>query len=107
MKKLMITVTLVAFAAMAHAQFTFGARAGFNLTNMNESGGGISLDTKMKPGFQIGVVGDYAISEAFVIQPGILFATQGARIDIFGVKGSINLNYLQVPINAQYKLGIK
>lgn len=109
-KKIYAIILAVIFTASAQAQFSFGVRGGFNLTNMNESGGGISPDTKMKSGFQVGVVGDYAVSESFSIQPGLLFTTQGCSWDLemFGTKveTSINLNYLQVPVNAQYKLDL-
>jgi len=119
-KKVFLFLLAVVFtASYTQAQFTFGVRAGFNLTNMTAE-----IDTKMKPGFQIGVVGDYAISDNFSIQPGVLFATQGCRFsfteDIFyrfspmGGKSpmetetsvSVNVNYLQIPVNAQYKIAL-
>ena len=107
MKKVYIVLlAAVLTASYAQAQFTFGLRTGFNLTTMTEEG----IDTKMKPGFQIGVVGDYALSDNFSIQPGVLFATQGFRwnLSLMGadLKTSINLNYLQIPVNAQYKLDL-
>lgn len=109
-KKIYAIMLAVIFTASVQAQFTFGVRGGFNLTNMDESGEGISPDTKMKPGFQVGIVGDYAVNESFSIQPALLFATQGCNWDfeLFGTKveTSINLNYLQVPVNAQYKLDL-
>ena len=116
MKKVMITLTLAAFTMMAQAQFSVGVRAGFNLTNMTEKyeGGLFQPDLKFIPGFQAGIVGEFAIGNAFAIQPGLLFATQGARMsmkeELFGetieMNASVNLNYLQMPINAQLKLDL-
>jgi len=114
MKKVSIILLAVFLtASYAHAQFTFGVRAGFNLTNVSESYDGEKPDKderyKFTPGFQIGVVGDYAISDAISIQPGLLFAQQGAKIgwdDDSDAKLVIGLNYLQVPINVQYKLDL-
>jgi hypothetical protein len=114
-KKIYAILIAITFTASAQAQFTFGVRGGFNLTNMSEKvdvgGMNVTANTKFKPGFQIGVVGEYAISDAFAVQPGILFATQGAKMeddDFLGMgmkmKTTLNINYLQVPINAQYKL---
>jgi len=113
-KKISLILLAVIFtASYAQAQFTFGARAGFNLTNMSAKYDGKKSDDynpKFKPGFQIGVVGEYAFSDVFAIQPGILFATQGVRFkeseDGVDFKNSTNLNYLQIPINAMYKLDL-
>jgi len=121
MNKKFFLVLLVAglTASFAQAQFTFGARAGFNLTNISQKIDGKKAEgdmkPKYKPGFQIGVVGEYAISEYFAIQPGILFATHGNKINWSQTypslgkqefKGSANINYLQIPVNAQYKLDL-
>lgn len=112
MSKKIYTVLLavVLTAGYTQAQFTIGVRAGFNLTNwQNLVGDG----GKFKPGFQAGVVGECAISEAFAIQPGILYAMQGYKYEGSKYEGggvnwkteeTFTLNYIQVPINAQYKL---
>jgi len=101
----------------AHAQFAIGARAGFHLTNMSNKDG-FSEHSKWKPGFQVGVVGDYALSDAFSIQPGILFATQGNKTERSSdfeilnsrmrqeIRTTLNINYIKVPVNVQYKLNI-
>ena len=74
------------------------------------------LNPKYKYGFQIGVIGEYSISNNFAIKPGILFATQGYKAvqsdmvldDMMGhgAEVTININYLQVPVNAQYKIDL-
>ena len=110
MYKKIFIVSLVAVltASYAQAQIIFGARAGLNLTNLyqkDESGNMKGLD--WIPGFQIGVVADYPLLEDLSIQPGILFATQGAKsetsLGTYKVKATFNLHYIQVPINLQYK----
>ena len=102
----------------AQAQFKFGARAGLNLTNWASKYDGKKMEgseyLKFKPGFQIGVVGEIAVIDNFAIQPGLLFATQGYRMNTSESDGSIkheskstlNVNYLQIPVNAQYKLDL-
>ena len=130
MKKFFVVlVALAVTASIAHAQLNFGARAGFNLTNMSWkydgkdvdlfaeilsgiTGNNVEISQKFRPGFQIGLVADYALTDAISIQPGILFAQQGYKvnesIDFMGqkidFKASINLNYIQIPINVQYKM---
>ena len=95
-------------ASYAQAQLTFGARAGLNLTNIYQKNGQGNMEgLDWIPGFQIGVVADYRLLEDLSIQPGILFATQGAKaetkVSSYNAKVTFNLNYIQVPINFQYK----
>ncbi len=117
-KVYVVLLVAVLTAGYAQAQFTFGVRAGFNLTNISAKYDGKKESgddkNKFKPGFQIGVVGEYALSDAFAIQPGILIATQGSKYKFsetyggttYESKGSTNLTYIQIPINAQYKLDL-
>ncbi len=123
-KIFIVTVLVVLTAGYAQAQFKFGVRAGFNLTNFygSDSKMDAQVTPKMKPGFQAGVVGEYSFSESFALQPAVIFATQGAKYKIntagtlpgmedvdgtpyFEYKGDekFQINYIQIPINAQYK----
>lgn len=108
-KSIFLLVVAVFTAGFAQAQFKIGARAGFNLTTITGDKEVVE-SAKLKPGFQVGVVGDYAFSEAFSIQPGIVFAQQGYKTNETGTsytyKTTLNLNYIQVPINAQYKFDL-
>ncbi|MDR0295589.1 MAG: PorT family protein [Prevotellaceae bacterium] len=108
-KTLYLTVmALVLTTSVAQAQFKIGARAGFSLTNLS----GFAEGNKMKPGLQIGIVGDYALSHAFSLQSGILYATQGCNykgsyMDYhIEMKGTYHLNYIQMPVHAQYKIDL-
>ena len=96
----------VLLSTNAQAQLAVGARAGCGLTTF------VQRDSRdnFNLGFQMGVIGEYAISETFAIQSGLLFATQGAwwKIgrrddDIVYFKESTNLNYFQLPINFQQR----
>ena len=93
-------------------KFTVGIRAGFNLTNMSSKYDGMKQSAKYLPGFQVGIIGAFATTENFAIQPGVLFATQGARFDYSyeegeSMKGATNLSYIQIPINFQYIIGLE
>jgi hypothetical protein len=112
-KVYVVLLVAVLTAGYAQAQFTFGVRAGFNLTNISQKYDGTKASGddkgKFKPGFQIGVVGEYALGESFAIQPGILFATQGTKFkftDEAEITETFSLNYIQVPINAQYRIDL-
>ena len=98
------------------ARFTFGPRAGFNLTKFSEksSRGPNPGNNVFKHGFQIGVVGEYTLDEIFSIQSGLLFSAQGDQYNLFYNAFGFeldhscvtNLNYLQVPINMQAKVRV-
>jgi len=114
-KKICAIFIAIVCTVSVQAQFTIGVRAGFNLTNILEKEDGKKVNRyEFKPGFQIGAVGDYAINENFSIQSGILFATQGARWKFERTEvgaeliftETTNLNYLQIPINAQCRLNL-
>ena len=64
------------------------------------------MSPDMKPGIQLGVVGEFGLSESFFIQPGIVFAQQGYKMSNDGASLTTTLNYIQVPVNAQYKLDL-
>ena len=102
---LMITVISV------EAQVRAGLKAGFNLSNVyaEDIKTGDSRSFEMRPGFQAGGILDIAIRESFSVQPGARFATQGF-IDKYEDNGSFVRNfvlyYIQIPVNAQYRLAL-
>jgi len=117
-KKISVLLFAILTAGYVQAQFTIGAQAGLNLTNVSmkyDGGKDDALNPKYKCGFRIGVVGEYDISKNFSIQSGILYAIQGYKLgpseistdDIFDIQGweqlvTVNISYLQIPVNAQY-----
>ena len=117
-KSLVLFAIIILKAGYMQAQFKFGAKAGFNLTNISSKYDGEKSDKddrgNFKSGFQIGLIGEYSFSDVFAIQPGIVFATQGITHkwswdDEYSTgesKGTTNLNYIQIPINAQYKMDL-
>ena len=90
------------------AQFSFGGRMGYNLTKFSEKDKYQPHDfNKFLEGFQIGVVGEYAVSDAFAIQPVILLTTQRGQYKHSNTYRTLTkINYLQIPINALYKLNL-
>ena len=109
MTKKFCTVLFVAVLTVsyAQAQFTFGVRAGFNSTRLSEKDGDRKTNSYFRAGFQIGAVSEYAISDVFVIQPSILFATQGGLIEnSYYLDWKRSINYLQIPVNVLIKLNL-
>lgn len=122
MKKiLMLAVLTVGMMFCANAQESgFGVRASMNLSNVNnkydgeiESGASKSeyeYDFKNRIGFKIGVIYDWGLSESFYIQPGLYFTTRGAKYEDsdedYKYEEKWNLNYLQLPILASYRIAL-
>lgn len=77
----------------------FGVNAGVNFSNI--TGKDASDAYKLKTGFQAGVTYDIGIADDFVIQPGLSYVQNGAKIDGFDAK--VQLNYLQLPVTFQYQ----
>lgn len=101
MKKLSLFLAIVlAFTMASQAQVSFGVKGGLNLANLS----GDVEDNNMKVGFQIGGVMDYALSDAFSIQPSLLLSNKGAAFEGDGWDATLSLNYLEVPIHATYKI---
>ena len=104
-----VLLAVVLTTNYAQAQFSFGVRAGYNLTrHFQKYEAAEVFKSNFRPGFQIGVVGEYAVTDAFAIQPAFLFTTQGGNyknkdVDSWATR---QINYLQIPINAVYKLNL-
>ena len=111
--KLFIIVVAFTMTTKSFAQVKYGVKAGLNLANMLEKDYDetYSEDYSMKIGFHLGGTAEIPISEKFSVQPGLLFSTKGFKMKIEGLDGffedmniNVNLNYLEIPINAIYKI---
>ncbi|PWU04840.1 MAG: PorT family protein [Bacteroidetes bacterium] len=111
MKKLFVPLTVVMSLCFLGTQaqkssdagVSFGIRAGVNFQNITgKDNDGNKLDYKMKTGFHVGLNAEIPITEQLFFQPGLLFSTKGAKYNNDGT-GSINLSYLELPLNVIYK----
>lgn len=84
----------------------FGAKGGINYTGMNSDG---FQDSEMTRGYQLGLLAEIPLTLRLSVQPEILYATQGAEVEI-EMLGSgpvfreYQLDYIQVPVMAKYYL---
>ena len=108
-KTAFIILVSVLVSSSAQSQVTFGVRAGYNLTNVYQNFENKSIKglLEWKSGFQLGALVDCALLDDLSVQPGIIFSQQGMKgvADLDGVKTklTINMNYIQIPVNIQYK----
>ena len=103
--KLLIVIIALTTTLESFAQIKFGVKGGLNFAKVLDKTNNrtYSDDYKSKIGFNLGVTAEYSISQKFAIEPGLLFSTKGCKMEN-SVPGSINLNYLEVPINAIFKI---
>jgi len=97
--KLILTVVCLSISLAASA-LTFGPVAGVNLANI--SGDGDSSNA-MKTGFHFGGIVELSITDNFIIAPGVIYSLKGTQ-DKDDSKFKANLSYIEIPINAKYKL---
>lgn len=89
------------FAAGAAAQgISGGLKAGINLANLT---GDDVEDTDMKIGYHVGGYAKISLTDAFSVQPELLFNAIGAKDS--EVDGNYKLNYLTVPVMLGYSFG--
>ncbi|MDD3742624.1 MAG: outer membrane beta-barrel protein [Lentimicrobiaceae bacterium] len=110
--KVMSVVLMSFFGLLASVnaqELSFGIRAGFDMQNINgKDNEGDNLENKLLPGFNAGINVEIPVAPDFVLQPGLLFTTKGAKvaeINAYKVEGSANLHlsYIELPINFIYK----
>jgi hypothetical protein len=79
----------------------FGAKAGANFATLSKDEG---FKPDMKTGFHVGGVVNIGISEKFSVQPEVVYSSQGFKEKSDGVTYTAKLNYINVPIMAEYKI---
>jgi len=54
--------------------------------------------------FHLGGFAQFAINDKFAVQPELLYSAQGAKYTFFGLSTTANLNYINIPVMAKYKV---
>jgi len=100
MKKLTIlSLMLLASTAAFSQSFSFGPKAGINLSNYT----GGDFDSEALAGYHVGGILNYGFGKVFSIQPEVLFSTQGARVKNSGKKDDFKISYVTVPVMFKFK----
>lgn len=115
MKKIILALACAIMAFGAQAQVSFGAKAGFDLTNF----WGENVKHGMKPSYQAGLFMEYRFAGSnFAIAPEAVFASQGGKFKaVDGEAASwleklgagnlnkditYNVNYINIPVMLKY-----
>jgi len=99
MKKLYLLLLTVFSLAAANAQVQFGVKAGANFSTFT---GDNSEGVKTKVGFNGGAFVALPLFSSFSLQPEVVYSGQGFKVDEQGASGSLNANYLNIPVLFKY-----
>ena len=97
MKKILLTLALALVSIAGFSQVSFDVRAGMSMTNYTKADG-----ADMKVGYTVGVGLDYAFTDMWSFQSGLMFSGKGAKVGEVKFKP----NYLDIPLMAALKLPI-
>ncbi|MEO9503711.1 porin family protein [Nonlabens ulvanivorans] len=97
MKKILLSAAIAVFGIGAvQAQDNFGLKGGVNFADL----GGDENDVETLTAFHIGGFAQFEISDTFMIQPELLYSSQGAQSEEDS-ELKFRLNYINVPIMAK------
>lgn len=102
MKKLLavVALALITLTMSAQEDYKITVKAGVGLSSLV----GSDADTKLSVAYKVGISYDLALSEKFLIIPGLELSAKGFKSDL--VDGKVTMTYLQVPVFAAYKFSI-
>ena len=119
MQKHLLVIALAIFGLTANAQeFSFGAKAGVNFSDLYSSDLPVEDLTETKTGIHLGIVSEYMLNDQFGLQAELLYSQQGTKtyyqeIDQPGpINGQpipgrrleikSNYDYLNLPVMAKF-----
>lgn len=108
MWKLLLSAAIAVCGFMAtNAQsdsgdFTLAPQVGLNLSNYTSSE---NLNNKIRTSFNAGVVAEYYFSDRWSLRSGLFYDSKGTKIDDSGQDYIEKLNYLAVPVHANWHFG--
>jgi hypothetical protein len=103
---LLIVLLFAGISTSSFAQIRFGAKAGVNIANVTVKNDPLNGSYKSLIGFHIGITAEVPLSEKLFFEPALLFSTKGFKFDNPLIKGSTNINNLELPLNLTYKFDV-
>lgn len=108
MKRILLSAALVLLSMMAcRAQsFTFGPKVGVNFANLSINDvGGYAIQNPMRVGFVFGGFACYNFGGMLSAQVELVYSSQGSKLrDDNGNKGTIKLDYINIPMLAKFNI---
>lgn len=103
---LMLLLSASFMIAQENSKISFAVLGGANFNNLNgKAFNGDKLENDMLLGFHAGVNVLIPIVPEFYFQPGLMFATKGAKNNsgVINSPKTTTINYLEMPLNMVYK----
>lgn len=104
MKKLLITITVFCFSIVI-LQAQFSARAGLNIGKDEFSINETSLATDPLYGFNAGFEGNFKIVGPLYVNTALLYTQKGTAFE-FIYKGTMTIEYIEIPLNMKVKFDV-
>ena len=82
--------------------FSFGPKVGLNISTLRFSGENIDIASKAKAGLTVGAFAEYRFNQLISASADILYSRQGGSDKYDGVKEKYRVNYLDIPILANF-----
>ena len=98
---LALAIALLVSAGTAHAQTSFGVKAGVNLANLSIDEADDTFEPENRTGFVAGVFVTVRGGGIFAFQPEALISSQGAKFSDSVNSGTAKIDYFQVPLLAR------
>lgn len=112
MKKTLIVFSLLlAVAQSSNAQVY--VQGGLNLANITKTSDGQTEDNNILTTFNVGILGQYNLLPTLSLESGVIFTGQGSKAETYFnnnsnyVKTRFNPYYIQVPLNAVFKIPLQ
>lgn len=107
--KSILTITLaVLYCAEGYSQFSFGVKAGMNLSRMITKTDTSGWDAySVSPSFHLGTYGMLRASEKIAFGADLLISDKGFRIKNDGFSGASHLLYVNVPVYFDFRISNK
>lgn len=105
-KTILISFVLVGITNVSNAQFEYGVKLGVGATcqsNLLEIAN--NCDTRFAP--TIGFIGKYQFTEGFALKSGLEYQQKGRSFDKNEINLSNKLQYLNLPVKAEFSAGEK
>lgn len=100
MKKILLMAAVMLASVGTYAQHAVGTfnlqpKVGINIANLTDLD-----DSDPRVGFVGGVEGEYQATDIFSVSAGVLYSMQGAKDKESGIKETVKLDYINIPIMA-------
>lgn len=106
MKKIILASFFsVAAVSLVNAQTSFGIHVDGVSSNMEYKASGYNFKPDSKIGWKVGAVANVPLASTFSFMPQLNVVSKGAKMTTNGTTSTVNLTYVELPLNFVYTSG--